>query len=72
MKSGFEKKKELKVAIYICRLIFYSVKKMFLNSVFVSVKVICCFSGIWQIILDSRSYVGNILLTVIISSQSLI
>ena len=33
----------LKVATYIVYLISYSVKKMLLNSVFVSVKVICCF-----------------------------
>ena len=37
------KKKKLKVAIYIVHLISYSVKKMLLDSVFVSVKVICCF-----------------------------
>ena len=36
-------KKRLKVAIYIIRLISYSVKKMLLNSMFVSVKVTCCF-----------------------------
>ena len=35
--------KELKVAIYIVRLISYLVKKMLLNSVLVSVKVTCCF-----------------------------
>ena len=42
MKSGFALKK-IKVAIYIVRLIFYSVKKMLLKSVFISVKVLCCF-----------------------------
>ena len=36
-------KKKLKLAIDIVRLIFYSVKKMLLNSVFISVKVISCF-----------------------------
>ena len=30
-------------AIYIVRLISYSVKKMLLNSVLVSIKIICCF-----------------------------
>ena len=36
------KMKRLKVAIYIACLISYSVKKMLLNSMFVSAKVICC------------------------------
>ena len=35
--------KRLKVAAYIIRLIPYSVKKMLLNSMFVSLKVICCY-----------------------------
>ena len=44
MKSGCTlKKKKLKVAIYIVCLISYKVKKILLNSVLVSVKVICCF-----------------------------
>ena len=42
MKIGCALKK-LKVAIYIVHLISHSVKKMLLNSVLVSVKVICCF-----------------------------
>ena len=43
MKSGCAlKNKRLKVPIYIVRLIFY-LKKIFLNSVSVSVKVICFF-----------------------------
>ena len=42
MKSGCVLKK-LKVAINIAHLISYSVKKMVLNSVLVSVAVICCF-----------------------------
>ena len=42
MKSSCALKK-LKVAIYIFRLISYSVKKMLLNSVLVSVKIACCF-----------------------------
>ena len=40
MKSGCALKK-LKAAIYLDRLISYSVKKMLLNSVLVSAKVIC-------------------------------
>ena len=46
MKSGWlciKMKKRLKVTIDIIRLISYSAKKMLLNSMFVSVKVICCF-----------------------------
>ena len=43
MKSGCAFKKKLKVAICIVRLILYSMKEMLLNSVFASVKVICCF-----------------------------
>ena len=43
MKSGCALKKKLKVAIYVVRHIFYSVKKMLFNSVFLSVQVICCF-----------------------------
>ena len=35
--------KKLKVAIYIVRLISYSVKKVLFNSVLISVKVTCCF-----------------------------
>ena len=35
--------KRLKVVMYIIRLISYSVKKMLLKSMFVIVKVICCF-----------------------------
>ena len=35
--------KRLKVAIYIIRLVYYSVKKILLNSMFESVKVTCCF-----------------------------
>ena len=42
MKSSCELKK-LKIAIYIVRLISYSVKKMLLNSVLINVKVTCCF-----------------------------
>ena len=42
MKSSCALKK-LKVAIYIVLLISYSVKKMLLNSVLISVKVTCCF-----------------------------
>ena len=42
MKSGCALKKS-KVAIYILRLISYLVKKMRLNSLLISVKVICCF-----------------------------
>ena len=37
-----KKKKKIKVAIYIIRLISYSGKKMLINSMFVSVKVISC------------------------------
>ena len=43
MKSGCALKKKLIAAIYIVRLISYSVKKMLLNSVLVSIKIICCF-----------------------------
>ena len=42
IKSGCALKK-LKLAIYIVRLISYSMKRMLLNSVLLSVKVICCF-----------------------------
>ena len=42
MKSGYALKK-LKVAIYIARFIFYSLKKMIVKSVLVSFKVICYF-----------------------------
>ena len=43
MKRGCALKKKLIAAIYIVRLISYSVKKMLLNSVLVSIKIICCF-----------------------------
>ena len=43
MESGCVLKKKVKVAIYVARLISYSVKKMHLNSVLVSVKVVCWF-----------------------------
>ena len=44
MKSGYALKKIIKSSyIYIVRLISYSVKKMLLNSVLVSVNVVCCF-----------------------------
>ena len=46
MKSGWlciKMKKRLKVALYNIRFISYSAKKMFLNSMFVSFKVVCCF-----------------------------
>ena len=46
MKSGWlciKMKKRLKVALYNIRFISYSAKKMFLNSMFVSLKVVCCF-----------------------------
>ena len=42
MKSSCALKK-LTVAIYIVRLISYLVKQVLLNSVLISVKVICCF-----------------------------
>ena len=42
MKSDCVSKK-IKEAIYIVRLIFYLLKKLLLNFVFISVKVICSF-----------------------------
>ena len=42
MKSSCALEK-LKVAIYIVRLISYSLKKILLNPVLASVKVTCCF-----------------------------
>ena len=39
--------KKLKVAIYIVCCIIYSVKKMLLKSVFISVKVLWVFLGNW-------------------------
>ena len=43
MKSGFALRKKLKVAMYIFCPIICSVKKLFLTSVFISAKVLCCF-----------------------------
>ena len=48
MKSSCALKK-IKVAIYIFRVIYFSVKKMLLNSVFVSVKVRCLIGAIQEI-----------------------
>ena len=48
MKSGCALKKKLKLPTRIVRLIIYLVKtKMLLNSVFISVNVLCCFMGSW-------------------------
>ena len=59
MKSGYALKK-LKVTYIYCSPHFLFGEKMLLNSVLISVKVICCFQGIGEIIPNNWSYIGNI------------
>ena len=43
-------KSQAEVAIwYIALLIFHSVKKIFSDVVFVGIKSLCCFQGIWEL-----------------------
>ena len=50
MKSGCALKKKLKLPTRIVRLIIYLVKtKMLLNSVFISVNVLCCFREVGKL-----------------------
>ena len=47
MKNGFVHQNKVKSNYIYCSPHFLFGQKIFLNSVFISVEVICCFWGIW-------------------------